>query len=146
MTTETIYYKVRDAKTKDPLRELADADKEYLKKVLACYQILAEWDDRPDFKTWFERPLEELPVQPQKNYERNSPRSFCEGLMDKLNQERRRQDLSPKVCDALEYLSILMAGLYEDSIPSIKFKDKIYKKSLATETNFTDLFKKIKTQ
>ena len=42
MATETIYYKVRESvRTKDPLREISDADIKWLKTVFTGYQILA---------------------------------------------------------------------------------------------------------
>ena len=143
MAIETIYYKVRDGiNTKDPLREIAEADINWLKTVFTGYQILAEWDPRPEFKQWFMMANDLLPRQPQRNNERNSPQSFSEGICDKLNQARHRRDLSPKQCDAIEALSKQMSEIYD--IPEIVFKDKVYKQTPATETNFTEIFKSLK--
>lgn len=143
MATETIYYKVRESvRTKDPLREISDADIKWLKTVFTGYQILAEWDPRPEFKQWFMMANDSLPRQPQKNNERNSPQSFSEGICDKLNQAHHRRDLSPKQCDAIEALTLQMSEIYD--IPRIVFKDKAHKQTPATETSFAEIFKSLK--
>ena len=143
MATETIYYRVRESvRTKDPLREISDADIKWLKTVFTGYQILAEWDPRPEFKQWFMMANDSLPLQPQRNNERNSPLSFSEGICDKLNQAHHRRDLSPKQCDAIEALTAQMSEIYD--IPRIVFKDRAHKQTPATETSFAEIFKSLK--
>jgi hypothetical protein len=140
MTTQTIKYHTRTGvKTRAILRRLSTADQDYLKTVLTAYLILSEWDQRPEFKIWFNTANAALPVQPQKQNQRNSPDSFCTGILDKLSQPAGRTDLSPVQCDAIEALSQQIKDLY-DNIPDIKFQDAAY--STTVNQQFGDLFKK----
>jgi hypothetical protein len=142
MTTQTIKYRTRTGvKTRAPLRRLSTQDQDYLKTVLSGYLILSEWDTRPDFKLWFNTANLALPVQPQQQNKRNSPDSFCTGVLDKLNQPAGRTDLSPVQCDAIEALSQQIKELYNDQCPDIKFQDAAFGTNVNQQ--FGDLFKKL---
>lgn len=144
MATETIYYRVKTGvDTKDPLRSINNSDQTWLKLVLQSYIDIVELDARTAVKQWFDMPNDKLPRQPQKNNERNSGRSFCIGMLEKLNQPERRRDLSPKQCTALEMLSLQIAELYAMEIPQIKFVDLAFKNTPATNVNFGKIFKRL---
>ena len=140
MTTETIYYKVRDAKTKDPLRELAIADVQWLKTVMLGYQVLAAYET--DFGRWFNMDNDYLPLQKENGMKKNTGYSFAEGIINKLNQGKGKNDLSPRQCQGIEKLTEQVSEIYD--VPKIQFKDKIYKKTPATETSFAEIFKTLK--
>lgn len=144
--TEIIYYKPQIGKqTKDILREISTADQNYLKQVMQCYKLLAELEPRPEFAEWFNTPNPSLPVQPKLNNERNSPRSFCTGIIDKLNQAHNRRDLSPRQCDGIAALSQAISEMYDlDLCPNIVFKDKTLKSAPVVPASFAGLFKNIK--
>jgi hypothetical protein len=119
---EIIAFKDRlNVQTKDTLRSISLTDQNWLKTVMMAYTVLEYVDTRPDFKTWFNRPNTLLPKQPRANNQHNSPKTFCEGIIQKLEQDPRRRDLSPRQCQGIEELTRLMAGIYEDSIPVIVF-------------------------
>ena len=146
MAYETIYYKDRTGvQTKDILRDINSADQNWLKTVMACYLALEYVDSRELFAQWFNTPNEYLPKQPKHNNQYNSPKSFAEGIIDKLNQKPNRRDLSPKQCDGIEQLSKQMATIYNDSIPSIKFCHNMHKKVPASQVNFKKLFNQMLT-
>lgn len=144
MATETIYYRVKTGvHTRDPLRSLTDLDQAWLKTVLQSYIDIVELDARIQVKEWFDMQSNSLPRQPLKNNERNSRRSFCLGMLDKLNQAPSRRDLSPKQCTALEKLSLQVAELYAMEIPQIKFVDAVFRKTPSSAINFGKMFKRL---
>lgn len=145
MTTETIYYKPRTGvKTADVLNRLTPDDEVWLYTVSTCYQILAEWDPRSDFRKWCITPNPLLPPRKDEGSGYNSPVSWSKGICSKLDQAPGSRDLSPKHIEGIEALSQMMAEKYDHTIPSIKFKDKVFAKQSATATNFADLFRKLK--
>lgn len=138
MTKEKIIYKKRvGVNTKDTLRTIADPDQHWLKTVMLGYLCLESADPRIDFKVWFNKPNENLPRQPQHNNQFNSPKSFSQGILDKLEQDPRRRDLSPRQCDGIEELTKLMTTIYD--IPKIEFEERGSPKS---GTEFNNLFGK----
>lgn len=143
MAKETIYYKPQIGRaTKDVLRELTLEDQNYIKKVMDCYRQLAELDTRPEFKQWFNSENHHLPRQPLNNNRHNSARSFCDGIIDKLNQAPNRRDLSPKQCDGIETLSQHIAACYDQGLcPTIEFKNKMEKSVAAIPQSFNRIFK-----
>lgn len=145
MADEIVYYKIRTGvQTKDPLREITNIDQTWLKTVLLGYMALQDLDSRCGFREWFNMENPSLPRQPMKNNQLNSPQTFCQGMLDKLNQSPTRRDLSPRQCQALEALSQQMSDLYDNQIPKIKFTEKVYKTINTSSVNFGSLFKQIK--
>jgi len=142
--TEHITYKLRQGvKTRDPLRSLNVQDQQWLRQVLTAYMLLQDYDPRPEFNQWFNKPNEKLLRQPQKNNEYNSPRSFCQGVIEKLSQTPKRRDLSPKTCTGIETLTVLMAEIHGNQIPEIKF---IESGTIIETTEFTTLFAKTESK
>lgn len=142
MTTEIVYYKTRSGvNTRDPLKRLSPEDETWLHDVFCCYQILAELE--PKLKPWFTEPNSKLPKLKERGTGYNSPKTWSEGICDKLNQAPGGRDLSPVQCAGIETLSKMMAERYD--IPCIEFRDQAMAKQSATATNFADLFKKTKT-
>ena len=141
---QVIYYKPQIGKnTKDVLRECSLVDQTHIKKVMQCYKDLALADPRPEFNQWFNQPNELLPRQPQQNNQRNTPRSFCDGIIEKLNASPNRRDLSPKQCAGIEALSREISEMYELGLcPYIVFENKMFKTQTFTQPNFDALFKK----
>lgn len=141
---QTIYYKpVVGRDTRDTLRNTTPQDQAYLRRVMECYQQLAITDPRPEFAQWFDMPNNKLPRQPQKNNERNTPRTFCQGIIDKLNQAPNRRDLSPKQCEGIEALSQDISEMYTtDHCPSIEFKNKLTFNVNPVPEQFTKLFQR----
>ncbi len=142
MTKQVIYYKPQIGKaTKDVLRETQLPDQNHIKKVLNCYLELAKVDPRPEFAEWFDEPNDLLPRQPMKNNQRNSPRSFCNGIIEKLSAAPNRRDLSPKQCAGIEALSREISEMYDDC-PYIVFENSLLKNKNARPSSFEDLFKR----
>jgi hypothetical protein len=140
---ETITYKKRiGVNTKDVLRTIKLEDQHWLKTVMLGYLCLESADPRADFKIWFNKPNDKLPRQPLVGNAHNSPKSFAEGILAKLEQDPKRRDLSPKQCEGLEQLSMLMSDIYD--IPRIVFEEQGLPKS--TIPDFTKLFKKTATK
>ena len=138
MTIETIIYKKRlGVQTKDVLRTINEQDQHWLKTVFLGYLVLENTDPRADFKVWFNRANEQLLRQPLVGNAFNSPKTFAEGILEKLEQAPKRRDLSPKQCEGIEVLSILMNEIYD--IPVIKFVEKGFQTQVSTE--FKSLFK-----
>jgi hypothetical protein len=120
---QIIHYTIKNVNTKDPLREISTKDQAWLTAVFQGYILLASADSAPDsFKLWFDEPMAALPKQPRLNYQRNSPRSFSQGVVDKLTDAPHRRDLSPQVCQAIETLSQLMSQGWP--IDAIQFQPK----------------------
>lgn len=140
MPKEIITFKDKlNVQTKDTLRSISIQDQNWLKTVMMAYTVLEYTDTRPDLKTWFNRPNTLLPRQPRVNNQHNSPKSFCEGIIQKLEQAPNKRDLSPRQCSGIEELTRLMAGLYNDDIPNIIFvKQGLQKRPVQS---FTELFK-----
>jgi hypothetical protein len=141
---QTVYYRPlvgRD--TKDVLRELNTADQEYIKLVMACYMALCEVDPRKEYAEWFDMPNDKLPRQTRVGGQRNSPRTFCEGIIEKLNQSPNRRDLSPRQCDGIESLSRDIAEIF-DNCPSIAFANKATRNVKPIPVNFNQLFSAIR--
>lgn len=137
---ETIVYKNRTGvNTKDVLRIINTEDQHWLKTVMLAYLCLEHVDPRPEFKQWFNKANDKLLRQPKVNNEFNSPRSFSQGIIDKLEQDSKHRDLSPKQCQGIEELSKLMSEIYE--IPNIVFEERGYKPH---NPEFDVLFKKSK--
>ena len=140
MTQQVIYYKPQIGKaTKDVLRETQLPDQNHIKKVLNCYLALAEVDPRPEFAECFDQPNDLLPRQPMKNNQRNSPRSFCLGIIDKLSGAPNRRDLSPKQCAGIEALSREISEMY-DLCPYIVFENRLLQNKTARPQMFEKLF------
>jgi len=140
---ETITYKKRvGVNTKDTLRTVKDPDQHWLKTVMLGYLCLENTDPRPEFKQWFNKPNDKLPRQPMMNNQYNTPKSFAEGILAKLEQDPKRRDLSPRQCDGIEELSQLMSDIYE--IPRIVFEEQGIPKS--TTPDFKKLFKNTTTK
>jgi len=136
---ETITYKQRTGvTTKDVLRTINDIDQHWLKTVMLGYLCLESVEPRPIFKEWFNKPNEKLPRQPLVGNQHNSPKSFCEGILAKLEQDPKRRDLSPKQCIGIEELTKMMSEIYE--IPNIVFVEKGKEKMVTTM--FDEFFKK----
>lgn len=143
MTTEIIYYKQQTGKnTRAPLRIIEQQDQDYLHDVFTCYQILSVRDPRPEFREWFTKPNELLPKLLDRGTGYNSPETWSQGICDKLNQAHNRRDLSPVQCAGIEALSQQMSEIYD--IPNIEFRDRALAKTPAVNTNFGQLFKKMK--
>lgn len=142
MTTEIIYYRNKTGvNTREPLRSITSQDEQWLRRVIACYQDLARYDPRTELVQWFEMPNPYLPKQPMKNNERNSASSFCEGIIDKLNQPPSRRDLSPRQCEGIEQLSKMFSEMYKPgSCPSIIFKDRLTEQPSKFPAEFNNLF------
>lgn len=139
---QVIYYKPQIGKnTKDILRECSLPDQAHIKKVMQCYMDLSLTDPRPEFNQWFNQPNELLPRQPQQRNERNTPRTFCLGIIEKLNAAPTRRDLSPKQCAGIEALSKEISEMYEDC-PYIVFENKVLKTQTVTPPSFDKLFRK----
>ena len=140
MSKEIIIFKDKlNVQTKDTLRSISIEDQNWLKTVMMAYTVLEYVDTRPDLKTWFNRPNTLLPKQPRANNQHNSPKSFCEGIIEKLEQAPNRRDLSPRQCQGIEELTRLMAGLYNDDIPNIVFVKQGQQTAKLPE--FTKLFR-----
>lgn len=122
----TIYYKDLDGRnTKDVLRKISTIDEEYLKRVFTAYKMLYDAEPRNDFRTWYDQPNKELPKQPRMNNQHNSPRTFVDGIIDKLNQAKNKRDLSPRQCDGIEALSAQIEQMYdENACANIEFKEE----------------------
>lgn len=139
MTTETILYKNKSGvNTKDVLRSVNEQDQHWLKTVMLGYLVLENTDPRPEFKQWFNTSNDKLPRQPLVGNKHNSPKTFAEGILAKLEQDAKRRDLSPKQCEGIEVLSSLMSDIYE--IPNIKFTERGHQNPINPE--FKVLFKK----
>jgi hypothetical protein len=138
----TIYYKDQVGRdTKDVLREITPDDQNYIKRVMSAYKELAEHEPRPEFGAWFDMPNTKLPRQPRQNNQHNSPRTFCDGIIDKLNQAKNRRDLSPKQCDGIEALSAEIEQMYEENLcANLEFKNKASKDS-KDNTSYGKLFR-----
>lgn len=121
---EKIYYKNKpNPNTRDTLREISDSDYRWLRTMMTAYADLQTCADvNPEYKSWFNMPNPRLPVQPLKRMERNSPSTWSEGIVKKIDQGRGRRDLSPTHCDGIEQLTELMAGIY--NVPAVKFVEK----------------------
>lgn len=121
---EKIYYRSKpNANTRDTLREISDADYRWLRTMMTAYADLQQCPDiDPAYRQWFNMPNKKLPVQPLKRMERNSPATWAEGIVKKIDQGRNRRDLSPTHCDGIEQLTELMAGLFD--VPAVKFVEK----------------------
>ena len=140
MSKEIIIFKDKlNVQTKDTLRNISLADQNWLKTVMMAYTVLEYVDDRPDLKTWFNRPNTLLPRQPRVNNQHNSPKSFCEGIISKLEQAPNRRDLSTRQCQGIEELTRLMSEIYDDKIPKIVFVKQGQQTPRLPE--FTKLFK-----
>ena len=139
----TIYYKDQVGRdTKAVLRELNTQDQAYVKKVMTAYKDLAEADPRPMFGQWFNEPNTKLPKFKDKGMGHNSPRTWCDGILDKLNQASNRRDLSPVQCSGIGTLSELIEQMYEENqSPILKFKNKT-DLDRDDPTNFNQLFRK----
>jgi len=138
MTKEIITYKQRTGvNTKDILRTINDADQHWLKTVMLGYLCLEGVDPRADFKIWFNTANEKLPKQPLVGNAHNSPKSFAEGILSKLEQAPKRRDLSPKQCQGIEELTKMMNMIYD--IPVIEFEQ--YGQPKSTMPDFTKLFR-----
>ena len=141
MNKEIITYKKRiGVNTKDVLRGIRPEDQHWLKTVMLGYLCLEDVDPRPDFKQWFNQPNDNLPLQPMMNNRRNSPKSWTQGIIDKLEQDPKRRDLSPRQCDGIEELAKLMSDIYD--IPKIVFEESGQAKS--DMPDFSKLFRKQK--
>jgi len=139
---QVIYYKPQLGKnTKDVLRECSLPDQTHIKKVMQCYKDLALVDPRPEFNQWFNQPNELLPRQPQRNNLRNTPHTFCDGIIEKLSAAPTRRDLSPKQCAGIEALSREISEMYDDC-PYIVFENRAFQKKETTVPNFDALFKR----
>lgn len=135
---QIIHYTIKTVNTKDPLRQISPRDQAWLTTVFLGYQQLAAADTAPDsFKIWFQEPNAALPKQPRLNYQRNSPESFCQGLIEKLTGDVNRRDLSPQVCEAIETLTHMMSLGWDT--PAIQFKQKGLEE--AKPKSFKKLFK-----
>ena len=135
---ETITYKNRvGVNTKDVLRGIKPDDQHWLKTVMLGYLCLEFTDPRPEFKAWFNQTNEHLPKQPLMNNRHNTPKSFAEGILSKLEQDPKRRDLSPRQCEGIESLSKMMNGIYDT--PKIVFEQQGVPKSSIPD--FTKLFK-----
>ena len=138
---ETITYKNRTGvTTKDILRTIAQPDQHWLKTVMLGYLCLESVDPRPEFKQWFNKPNDNLPRQPLVGNQYNSPKTFCEGILAKLEQDPKRRDLSPRQCEGIEQLTKLMSEIYD--IPNIVFAEHSTAKPIPPE--FAKLFKEKK--
>jgi hypothetical protein len=139
---QIVYYRPlvgRD--TKDVLRELTPADQEYIKLVMTCYKQLCAADPRPEYTQWFDMPNENLPRQTRLGGQRNSPRTFCDGIIEKLNQTPNRRDLSPRQCEGIEALSRAISEIYEQGLcPAIAFANKATRNAKPKPINFNELF------
>ncbi len=140
MTKQTIYYKPQIGRdTKAVLREISTADQNHIKKVMDCYRQLAITDPRPEFGQWFDMPNKDLPKQTAHNNQPNSPRTFCDGIIDKLNQAPHRRDLSPRQCAGIETLSREISEMFDDC-PYIVFADKSQQPAVTDTTTYGSLF------
>lgn len=140
MMKNTIYYKPKQGvNTRDTLREISAADNDYLVKVMDCYQKLAKADSRWQFEDWFNQPNKLLPRHGRQfGFKPNTPKSWCEGIAEKLKQ--RGRDLSPQQCSGIETLSTEIAKWFDpDLCPTIEFKDKADKASPYPQ-QFNNLF------
>lgn len=122
---QTIYYKPKTGvNTRDTLRQISDADIKHLCKVMDCYQKLAKADPRWQFEDWFNQPNKLLPKHGKElGYKMNTPKSWCEGIIDKLTKQGR--DLSPRQCEGIEVLSVEITKWFKDECPTIEFKNKL---------------------
>ena len=135
---ETILYKNRaGVNTKDVLRSINEQDQHWLKTVILGYLVLENADPRPEFKQWFNKPNDKLPRQPLVGNQFNSPKTFCQGILAKLEQDPKRRDLSPRQCEGIETLTSLMSDIYE--IPYIRFVQRGHQNPRNPE--FKTLFK-----
>lgn len=137
----TIYYKdLIGRQTKDVLREHTQVDQDYIKRVMQAYKDLAEVEPRKEFKPWFKMPNPKLPKLKDKGQGHNSPETWCDGILAKLNQPKNRRDLSPVQCDGIEALSKEIEQMYpENECPSLVFKNKMDKLP-QKDTSFNTLF------
>jgi len=134
---ETITYKNRTGvTTREVLRSITEPDQHWLKTVMLGYLCLESVDPRPEFAEWFNKPNEHLPRQPLVANQHNSPKSFCEGILAKLEQNPKRRDLSPKQCEGIEQLTQLMQDIFPT--PRIVFAERTLGKPPSPE--FTTLF------
>ncbi len=144
MTKQVIYYKPQIGKaTKDVLREISPQDQDYIKRVMDCYQQLAEADPREDFEIWFNKPTSRLPPLRDQGLGFNSPRTWCEGIIAKLNRAPGKRDLSPQQCRGIETLSKDISECYDDC-PYIVFENKLHKTQSVIPPSFDKLFKRNK--
>ena len=121
----TIYYKdLTGRDTKDVLRKISTQDEEYLRRVFIAYKQLYDAEPRNDFRTWYDQPNKELPRQPRMNNQHNSPRTFVDGIYDKLSQAKNRRDLSPRQCDGIETISAQIEQMYDENLCA-NIKNKI---------------------
>jgi len=85
---------------------------------------LAQADPRWQFEDWFMKSHELLPKEKYNNWKRNSPKSYSQGIINKLNQ--RGCDLSPQQCQGIEQLSKLISEWYSPELcPTIEFKNRL---------------------
>tara|TARA_R110000868_G_scaffold354372_2_gene615642 strand:+ start:624 stop:1055 length:432 start_codon:yes stop_codon:yes gene_type:complete len=143
MKTETIIYKKRlGVNTKEVLRTINEQDQTWIKTVMQGYLKLTmhNADTSNEFKTWFNHANDQLPKLSLVGHPHNSPRTFAEGIIEKLEQAPSRRDLSPRQCEGIEVLSMQMSLGY--NIPDIKFVENGMQKEIKTE--FKSLFKKQK--
>jgi len=139
MNKQIITYRNRvGVNTKDVLRTIKPEDQHWLKTVMLGYLCLESVDPRPEFKAWFNQTNEHLPKQPLMNNRHNTPKSFAEGILSKLEQDPKRRDLSPKQCEGIESLTKMMNGIYDT--PKIVFEEQGVAKT--TIPDFTKLFRK----
>ena len=142
--TEIIYYRNKTGvNTREPLRSIRRDDEQWLRRVITGYQELAKYDERELLAKWFNMPNPSLPKQPMKNNERNSARSFCEGIIDKLDQSPCRRDLSPRQCEGIEALSKMFSEMYEQgACPNIVFKDRLTEQPSIMPDSYSKLFRR----
>jgi len=131
----TIYYRDLDGRnTKDVLRKLTAVDEEYLKRVFAAYKLLYDAEPRNDFRTWYDQPNKALPRQPRMNNQHNSPRTFVDGITDKLSQAKNKRDLSPRQCDGIEALSAQIEQMYDENLcANIEFAEEAQRHAKQTK-------------
>jgi hypothetical protein len=135
---EIITYKPRTGvTTKDILRTINLPDQHWIKTVMLGYLCLEGVEPRPIFREWFNKANEHLPKQPKVGNQHNTPKSFAEGILAKLEQDPKRRDLSPKQCEGIEQLTKMMSEIYD--IPNIVFIEKGKEKMMTS--SFDEFFK-----
>jgi len=122
----TIYYKdLTGRATKDVLRKISTQDELYLKRVMQAYKELYVAEPRKEFRTWYDMPNAKLPRQPRMNNQHNSPRTFVDGILDKLSQAPNKRDLSPRQCHGIEALSSQIEQMYDENLcANIEFAEQ----------------------
>jgi hypothetical protein len=142
---EIIYYKQQSNRQQsgEYLREISLPDQDYVKLVMQCYIALAEVDPRPEFREWFDMPNPKLPKLKDQGSGFNSPRTWCQGIIEKLSRAPTKRDLSPRQCNGIQALSEEISIIYDLGLcPSLAFVNKLDKitQSMPT-TTFGKLFK-----